>query len=168
MIQAAAKSPDVVHEMEASMRDENHSVGGTGTNDLGEGQIYRWGFTHVISIGPTLVRKQRYDAITELVEKESTNSASNVGDQIQTSKMAGDPPLEVRTIDSLEVRETNGTAILGKFQQPNQIPTPPSGLASDGNPISPSNANSSQQQAIKRDGIGNEVSKRSRTERGTE
>lgn len=168
IIHAAAKSPDVVHEMEASIRDENHSVGGTGTNDLGEGQIYRWGFTHVISIGPTLVRKQRYDAITELVEKESTNSANNVGDQIQTSKMAGDPPLEVRTIDSLEVRETNGTANREKFQQPNERPTPPSGLASDGNPISPSNANSSQQQAIKVDGIGNEVSKGSRTERGTE
>lgn len=158
ILQAAAKAPGVVHEMEASIRDEDHSVGGTGTNDLGEDQDYRWGFTHVISIAPSLVRKQRYDAIAELVDRESTKGTNDAASQIQTSKIEGDRSLEIREIDSLEARETNTTENLESLQRATERPTPPTNLAPDGNRLSPPNTTSSQQEAVRVEKSGNEAS----------
>ena len=158
ILQAAAKGPGVVHEMEASIRDEDHSVGGTGTNDLGEDQDYRWGFTHVISIDPSLVRKQRYDAIAELVDRESTKDTNDAASQIQTSKIEGDRSLEIREIDSLDARETNTTENLESLQRAAEKPTPPTNLAPDGNRLSPPNTTSSQQEAVRVEKSGNEAS----------
>jgi hypothetical protein len=168
ILQAAAKSPGVVHEMEASIRDENHSVGGTGTNDLGEDQDYRWGFNHVISIEPSLVRKQRYDAIAELMERESTKSTNDAVNKIQTSEIEGDLSLEIREIDSLETRETNTTENLESPQQATGRPTPPTDLAPDVNRPSQPNATLSQQEAIRVDQSGNEASQGNDIEGGTE
>jgi hypothetical protein len=168
ILQAAAKSPGVVHEMEASIRDENHSVGGTGTNDLGEDQDYRWGFNHVISIEPSLVRKQRYDAIAELMERESTKSTNDAVNKIQTSEIEGDLSLEIREIDSLETRETYTTENLESPQQATGRPTPPTDLAPDVNRPSQPNATLSQQEAIRVDQSGNEASQGNDIEGGTE
>lgn len=61
-LQAAAKSPVVVDEMESALRDEEHSVSGTGANDLGDREAYRWGFAQSVSVLPTTIRAQRYEA----------------------------------------------------------------------------------------------------------
>lgn len=168
ILQAAAKSPGVVHEMEASIRDEHHSVGGTGTNDLGEDQNYRWGFNHVISIEPSLVRKQRYDAIAELMERESIKSTNDAVNKVQTSKIEGDLSLEIGEIHGLEARETNTTENLESPQTTTERPTPPTALAPDVNRPSPPNATLSQQEAIIVDQNGNEASQGNGNEGGPE
>ncbi len=69
---AAAMSPVIVDEMESALRDEVHSVAGTGANDLGAKETYRWGFSKTIDLLPTAVREARYEAINRAMEAAET------------------------------------------------------------------------------------------------
>lgn len=67
-LQGAAKSTTVIDQLASSLRDEAHSVSGTGASDLGDKEEYRWGFRETVSIGPETVREQRYVALAALRE----------------------------------------------------------------------------------------------------
>jgi len=69
---AAAKSPVEVDKMETALRDEDHSVSGTGANDLGDRNAYRWGFTQSVTVRPTTIREARYEAFTPAMEESET------------------------------------------------------------------------------------------------
>lgn len=73
-LQAAAMSPTVVDEMELSLRDETHVVSGTGANDLGDREAYRWGFSQSVTVAPESIRAFRYDAIKRLMEAEAESA----------------------------------------------------------------------------------------------
>jgi Tfp pilus assembly PilM family ATPase len=66
---AAATSPVVVDEMESALRDEVHSVRGTGANDLGAKENYRWGFSQMIDVMPNAIRETRYEAINRAMDE---------------------------------------------------------------------------------------------------
>lgn len=86
---AAAMSPVVVDEMESALRDETHSVGGTGASDLGTKEAYRWGFSQMIEVSPDAIRGSRYEAINRVLgESEATPS---------DDQPAGDMPSAVET-----------------------------------------------------------------------
>ena len=79
---AAAKSPVVVDEMESALRDDEHSVTGTGANDLGSKELYRWGFSQSVTVAPETIRDQRYEAFSppaddaaETAETEASQAA---------------------------------------------------------------------------------------------
>jgi hypothetical protein len=71
---AAAMSPVIVDEMESALRDEVHSVAGTGANDLGAKETYRWGFSQMIDLLPSAVRESRYEAINRAMESAESKS----------------------------------------------------------------------------------------------
>lgn len=83
---AAAMSPVIVDEMESALRDEVHSVGGSGANDLGSKEAYRWGFSQMIDLLPTAVRETRYEAINRALETaESTPDETEMAPDIATN-----------------------------------------------------------------------------------
>ncbi len=96
VISGAATSPIVVDGMESALRDDEHSVSGSGANDLGEKEAYRWGFTQTVSISSEPIRRQRYEAFaeaadeseapeeSEAAESEASDSAEPAGDDTDT------------------------------------------------------------------------------------
>lgn len=99
-LQAAAMSPTVVDEMELSLRDETHVVSGTGANDLGDREAYRWGFSQSVTVAPESIRAFRYDAIKRLMEAEAESAPPEVAAGASDSPLPGDeaevplPPTE--------------------------------------------------------------------------
>jgi len=98
---AAAMSPVIVDEMESALRDEVHSVAGTGANDLGSKETYRWGFSQMIDVLPTAVREARYEAINRAMdaaessaEETETSSAEETETQDPTDITKNEPANE--------------------------------------------------------------------------
>ncbi|TVQ01533.1 MAG: hypothetical protein EA381_05150 [Planctomycetaceae bacterium] len=101
-LQAAAKLPVVVDQMETALRDEDHSVSGTGANDLGDKNEYRWGFTQSVTVRPTTIREARYEAFTAALEESEAepmeDSPSDDSDSPETAESTSDPvPLSPAT-----------------------------------------------------------------------
>lgn len=64
IISGAATSTTAVDEMESALRDDIHSVSGSGTSDLGAGETYRWDFSQTLIVPPQAIRQQRYEAFS--------------------------------------------------------------------------------------------------------
>lgn len=90
-LQAAAMSPAVVDEMELSLRDETHVVSGTGANDLGDRETYRWGFSQSVTVAPESIRAFRYDAIKRLMEAEADSASPREAAAESDSPPPSDP-----------------------------------------------------------------------------
>lgn len=118
-LQAAAVLPTVVDEMELSLRDENHVVSGTGANDLGDGEAYRWGFSQSVTVSPASIRSVRYEAIKRMMEAEAEAADPNE----PTGEQASPPPS-----DELEASPSPPNP------GPAAEPTPASPSASDSQP----------------------------------
>jgi len=92
-LSAAATSPVVVDEMESSLRDETHSVSGTGAADLGERQAYRWGFSQSVDVIPSAIRDARYEAINRAMDEadepdEATGEATGEANEESAAEPA--------------------------------------------------------------------------------
>jgi len=68
----AATTPVIVDQLASALRDGEHSVAGSGASDLGDKETYRWGFREMIEISPTVIRNQRYQALANLRDQETT------------------------------------------------------------------------------------------------
>lgn len=72
VIAGAAISPTIVDGMESALRDEDHSVSGSGASDLGEKEAYRWGFKQTVTIAQEPIRQKRYEAFAEVLAEEDS------------------------------------------------------------------------------------------------
>lgn len=83
-IVGAATSPAIVDGMESALRDEDHSVSGSGANDRGEKEAYRWGFRQLVTVAREPIRRQRYEAFAAAEESEAAEAAASDSDQPET------------------------------------------------------------------------------------
>lgn len=67
-ILGAVTSPDVINNMESSMRDDSHRVVGDGARELESEDAYRWQINETIYVDPTAVRQKRYAAIQRVAD----------------------------------------------------------------------------------------------------
>ena len=105
VLNGAATSPTVVDGMESALRDEEHSVSGTGTSDLGEKEAYRWGFAQTLTIVPEAIRRQRYEAFAAIAEEEEAAESAE-GDPVAPETDAADAePAEDQPADNFQVKE---------------------------------------------------------------
>ncbi len=72
----AAKSTESVDQLSTSLRDDSHSVSGTGVKNLGTKEVYQWGFTETVTIDAATVREQRYAKLAELRDREAAAEAA--------------------------------------------------------------------------------------------
>ncbi len=90
-LQGAATSTVVVDQLASSLRDDLHTVGGTGAKDLGDKENYRWGFHETVSVEATTIRDQRYAALAALRDQEATPTPSVESSEVIVPVLA-DPP----------------------------------------------------------------------------
>ncbi len=101
-IAGAATSPTVVDEMESSLRDEEHSVSGSGANDRGEKEAYRWGFTQTVTVAREAIRRQRYEAFAaDDDEGETAQSQTGAAEpESDAAEPVDDQPAETPAVDA--------------------------------------------------------------------
>lgn len=83
VIAGAAISPTIVDGMESALRDEDHSVSGSGASDLGEKEAYRWGFKQTVTIAQEPIRQKRYEAFAEVLAEEDTAEPGMDADDLE-------------------------------------------------------------------------------------
>ncbi len=101
-LDGAASSTGVIHEMESALRDEDHSVSGTGAKDLGESAAtYRWEFTQHVTVRPEAVRKHRYEVYAKTFdEREDVGEGDATTDDVDRHDAAEESSLPIT--DELE------------------------------------------------------------------
>ncbi|TWU27006.1 Competence protein A [Novipirellula galeiformis] len=95
VLSGSATHPSVIEKLEASIRDENHSVTSEGASEQDAKNAYRWVFTEKIAIPPHYARVQRYAGIeaalaaTEAASEDPMENAAE--DTVEDSDPASKP-----------------------------------------------------------------------------
>ncbi|MCC9643386.1 hypothetical protein LOC71_13965 [Rhodopirellula sp. JC740] len=74
-------SPDVIDEMETSLRDETHRVVGDGASQIETEDAYRWQIRETISVESSSVRADRYERIAKASEEANATDTSEGTDE---------------------------------------------------------------------------------------
>jgi hypothetical protein len=116
-LQGAATSPVVVDQLAVALRDDRHSVAGTGASDLGDreaNQDYRWGFRETVTIDATSIREDRYAALSALRDQEVAAPDSPPEPAVPPEPMSpSETVLPIEPIDEIEPRESSEQPIGG-------------------------------------------------------
>ena len=129
----AAKSTDFVDQLSTSLRDDLHSVNGTGAKNLGTREAYQWGFTETVTIDASTVREQRYAKLAELRDREAAAEAT-------ANEAAATETVETQPLPAAEVIEepvsVEATTDEAKSEAPKpEVPDEPSEVAPEETPV---------------------------------
>ncbi len=73
-LSGVAASPEVVDQLELALRESDRSITGSGANDMGRDEAYRWGFRETVTIGGDVVRSDRYRLLQAVDTEPSVES----------------------------------------------------------------------------------------------
>ncbi|KLU05416.1 hypothetical protein RISK_002623 [Rhodopirellula islandica] len=74
VVSGMVTSPDVIDDMESSLRDETHRVVGDGASQVDTEDAYRWQIRETVTLGGESVRADRYQRIATLVEQQTADA----------------------------------------------------------------------------------------------
>lgn len=77
IVTGAVTDPDAIEEMEASLRDDGHSVFGKGSKMEQTNDAYRWTFTETISLDAGNLRNTRYSRMSDTEESAESSEPEN-------------------------------------------------------------------------------------------
>ncbi|CAD74284.1 MAG TPA: hypothetical protein DDX19_00440 [Rhodopirellula baltica] len=80
VVSGLVTSPDVIDEMESSLRDESHRVVGDGASQVDTEDAYRWQIRETVSVETESVRADRYERIAKAAEEEPATKPSEDGE----------------------------------------------------------------------------------------
>ncbi|MCA9135398.1 MAG: hypothetical protein KDB00_01530 [Planctomycetales bacterium] len=102
-VESAVTDPAVINEMEESLRDQQHSVVGKGSQEQKGQDAYKWTVTESVSVDGLSIRNTRYsrmaEAETDSVENETDSAAA--GDD-QATEAKGDQVASAATDQATE------------------------------------------------------------------
>lgn len=105
--------PNVIDEMEASLRDESHRIIGKGSQQQSRERGYRWDFTETISLTGATMRNLRYERMTlkqaaldEVAAAEKQGSADSKGSEEAGSSKETDSAAPEETNSQTDERAT--------------------------------------------------------------
>ncbi len=80
-VQADAVTPAVVGQMNTTLRDELHSVSGTGATEQPSAATYRWRFSQQVEVSPDAIRDHRYETLQAMMDAEAEAENEDTADE---------------------------------------------------------------------------------------
>ncbi|WDQ14543.1 hypothetical protein [Rhodopirellula sp. P2] len=104
VVSGMVTSPDVIDDMESSLRDDTHRVVGDGASQVDTEDAYRWQIRETVTLDGESVRADRYERIAKLVEQQNADAEA---------RSEGDPePLPDEIPPDQETEEASQSASL--------------------------------------------------------